>query len=164
MSLQYSTDFSLYDAAQRVLESLPPAPVGMSTAQFATRTKRVTTNKLHLVEEKSYSLAYEQSFGFFADIPDENWKVAQKIHAKLFPNHFSEDLKKNSHTFDGVHGQYKMLSQISPKWHAENFHEEFHCAYAQRIPADGSPDGPKWVCDPHRIAKQKNCLVYSGTN
>ena len=26
-------------------------------------------------------------------------------------------------------------------------------------------DGPKWVCDPHRIAKQKECLVYSvGSN
>jgi hypothetical protein len=26
-------------------------------------------------------------------------------------------------------------------------------------------NGPKWVCDPHRIAKQKQCLVYSvGSN
>jgi hypothetical protein len=34
-------------------------------------------------------------------------------------------------------------------------------AFAQRIPSDSNPDGPKWVCDPHRIAKKKNCLVYS---
>lgn len=33
--------------------------------------------------------------------------------------------------------------------------------YAQRLPTDASADGAKWVCDPHRIAKQKECLVYS---
>ena len=34
-------------------------------------------------------------------------------------------------------------------------------AFSQRIPSDSHNDGPKWVCDPHRIAKQKDCLVYS---
>jgi len=33
--------------------------------------------------------------------------------------------------------------------------------HTQRIPADGSVDGAKFVCDPHRIAKKKDCLVYS---
>ncbi len=38
-------------------------------------------------------------------------------------------------------------------------------AYSQRIPSDSNGDGPKWVCDPHRIAQQKDCLVYSvGSN
>ncbi len=38
-------------------------------------------------------------------------------------------------------------------------------AFSQRIPSDSNGDGPKWVCDPHRIAKQKECLVYSvGSN
>jgi hypothetical protein len=31
--------------------------------------------------------------------------------------------------------------------------------------SDSMADGPKWVCDPHRIATQKECLVYSvGSN
>jgi len=33
--------------------------------------------------------------------------------------------------------------------------------YAQRIPADSSIEGAKWICDPHRIRKKKDCLVYS---
>lgn len=38
-------------------------------------------------------------------------------------------------------------------------------AHSQRIPSDSNGDGPKWVCDPHRIAQQKECLVYSiGSN
>lgn len=159
MATQYSMDNALYDVAQRMLDNLPTAAAGATTG---TGTSTTMNHHHRLVEEKSYSLAYEQSFGFFDDIPDENWRVAQKIHAQLFPNHFSNDLTQHSHSFDGVNGQYKMLARTSPRWHAQNFHEEFHCAYAQRIPTDGSPDGPKWICDPHRIAKQKDCLVYSG--
>ena len=34
-------------------------------------------------------------------------------------------------------------------------------AFAQRIPSDSNSDGPKWVCDPHRISRQTDCLVYS---
>jgi hypothetical protein len=50
-------------------------------------------------------------------------------------------------------------------WYADHFHVEFHCPLAQRIPSTGQADGPKWVCDPHRIAAQETCLVYSvGSN
>jgi Methyltransferase domain len=42
---------------------------------------------------------------------------------------------------------------------------EIKGAYAQRIPSDSNGDGPKWVCDPHRIARKTDCLVYSvGSN
>jgi hypothetical protein len=50
-------------------------------------------------------------------------------------------------------------------WNGENFQEEFHCSLAQRIPTDSQADGPKWVCDPHRLKKKKDCLIYSvGSN
>ena len=34
-------------------------------------------------------------------------------------------------------------------------------AFSQRVPSDSQKDGPKWVCDPYRISRQKDCLVYS---
>jgi len=95
----------------------------------------------------TYALALKQSFGFFTDIPEDQWRIAQEIHAKTFPNHF----RKTILSFD----------ELSARWYAENFQEEFHCAYSRRIPSNSYPDGPKWICDPHRIAKQEECLVYS---
>lgn len=110
-----------------------------------------------------YQLANQQSFGFFDDITDDNWKIAQKIHKNAFPNHFSSDLEPYSNKPDDK-GNYAALKQ-SNWWNAENFQEEFHCAYAQRLPSDSNGDGPKWVCDPHRLSKVKDCLVYSwGSN
>lgn len=42
---------------------------------------------------------------------------------------------------------------------------EFICPGARRLPSDSMMDGPKWVCNPHRIAQQEDCLVYSvGSN
>lgn len=112
---------------------------------------------------RSYQLASEQSFGFFDDIPDEQWKRLQTIHATLFPNHFGRSITKYSNGIaDG--GNFAKL-KMSNWWNAENFQEEIHCLASQRIPADSNGDGPKWVCDPHRIAKQSDCLVYSvGSN
>ena len=67
----------------------------------------------------SFALAYEQSLGFFDDIRDEDWKLAQKIHTKVFPNHFRE-------TLDGYHD---IELDYAPMWYAENFQAEFHCKW-----------------------------------
>lgn len=55
-----------------------------------------------------------------------------------------------------------------PAWYQNNFEPDFTCPHERRV--GGMGDGPKWVCDPHRIPpysqrRQKNggngCLVYS---
>lgn len=108
-------------------------------------------------------LAYNQSFGFFDDVSDENWKRAQRIHARLFPNHLSKDMLKYSSTI-ADRGNFRKLKSSS-WWYGENFQVEFHCPLSQRVPATSEADGPKWVCDGHRIANQDSCLVYSfGSN
>mmetsp|Transcript_4740 Transcript_4740/g.11186 ORF Transcript_4740/g.11186 Transcript_4740/m.11186 type:complete len:365 (+) Transcript_4740:87-1181(+) len=119
----------------------------------------------HSMSRSGFNLAQRQSLGYFDDISDENWKLAQQIHAKMFPNH-APRLDQYSNAV-GVKDKSKL--QMSRFWYAQNFHEEFHCPLAQRIPTDGTGDGPKWVCDPHRLKKKKkdnnnndsNCLVYS---
>ena len=110
---------------------------------------------------EAFRLAYDQSYGFFDDVPEDAWKVAQSIHARMFPNH--QDLSKFA---NGI-GDFRKVPalQKSKDWNAANFQEEFHCSLSQRIPTTSDPDGPKWVCDPHRLAKKPDCLVYSvGSN
>lgn len=110
-----------------------------------------------------YELARKESFGFFDDIPQKNWKRAKEIHANLFPNHYTKDfmMYANGPNDKNV---YKKLSR-SKDWNGENFQEEFHCALAQRLPTDSQADGPKWVCDPHRLRNKPDCLIYSiGSN
>ena len=122
-------------------------------SMYSTYSSLPACRKIFVTDQDRFALAFRQSFGFFTDITDEQWEIAQKLHAKTFPNHFHpkvlslEEMKSKSH--DGH------------RWYSENFQEEFHCALAQRIPSTSEADGPKWVCDPHRIAKQKQCLVYS---
>lgn len=36
---------------------------------------------------KTELLSYQQSFGFFDDIPDEDWKRMQEIKRRTWPNH-----------------------------------------------------------------------------
>ena len=67
-------------------------------------------------DHESYALAYDQSFGFFDDIRDNHWKIFQKIHAQVFPNHFIKPLSTEP------------ISN-APFWYAENFQEEFHCKW-----------------------------------
>lgn len=106
----------------------------------------------------NFELAYSQSNGFFDDISNSMWERAQEIHYKLFPNH-SEDLKQYSM---GIKDNRR---DTSHRWNGQNFNPEFHCPLAQRIPTDNPGDGPKWVCDPHRLRGKKDCLVYSvGSN
>lgn len=45
-------------------------------------------------------------------------------------------------------------------WYQDNYEPDFNCWHERRI--GGLGHGPRWVCDPHRIAqKRSNCLVYS---
>jgi len=67
------------------------------------------------VDDSSFALASSQSFGFFDDVRDSDWKIAQKLHLKAFPNHFRESLDSYDKGFD------------SSAWYGENFQEEFHC-------------------------------------
>jgi hypothetical protein len=82
----------------------------------------------------------------------QNWRHAQEIHSKMFPNH-APNLRQYSNP--AIIKDRAAELKHSNFWKAQNFQEEFHCAYAQRIPTAGGADGPKWVCDPHRFATRR---------
>ena len=117
----------------------------------------------HIQPKSSASLAFRQSYGFFDDITDAHWKIAQHLHKRAFPNFFAASKLRKYANVASDRGKYKKLGRSS-WWNGENFQQEFTCPHAQRIPSTSEADGPKWVCDPHRL-KKKDCLIYSvGSN
>eukprot|EP00951_Prasinocladus_malaysianus_P019895 scaffold161663_cov33-Prasinocladus_malaysianus.AAC.1 len=40
-----------------------------------------------------------------------------------------------------------------------NYEPNFSCMFERRLGLPG--DGGKWVCDPHKLQRVKDCLVYS---
>jgi|UniRef100_A0A8J9TDA8 hypothetical protein len=99
---------------------------------------------------QSTDLAASHSFGFFDDIPNETWKLmrskALAFQHYMYPN--SPDIGSERPWF----------------WYLNNLQPDFTCSHVFRVGGHG--DGPKWVCDPHRLRKKEDdCLVYSfGSN
>ena len=105
-------------------------------------------------DNEAYSLAKEQSFGYFTDITNENWRIAQSHHASLFPNYYA-DLTKFSNRPNDKGRAEKLRNSNNHYWYGQNFQVEFICPLARRLPSDSMADGPKWVCDPHRLKQKK---------
>lgn len=93
-------------------------------------------------DSNSYWLASSQSEGFFDDISNAHWKIAQKYHAAMFPN-FYHDLARYSHGA-GDKKDWSKLRQAN-LWYGDNFQVEFICPLARRMPSTSMADGPKWV-------------------
>jgi len=122
----------------------------------------------------SFNLANEQSFGFFNDISNENWQKLQEIVAVHYNHKYMEKPLTHNPAYDKRRMKY---FNSHPAWWQTNFEPNFSCQFERRIGfPNGNGDGPKWICDPHRIKrlaqerKAKNathpgCVVYSiGSN
>jgi len=96
-----------------------------------------------------YQMAYDESLGFFDDIPEEKWLRQKQIASSTIHYYNTNGNTTNSYEGPAV-------------WYANNWHPYFHCNFEDFIGPGG--DGGKWVCDPHRVNKP-DCLVYSvGSN
>lgn len=105
-------------------------------------TPVVTTSK----SSSYYELAKHESFGFFDDIEESSWKLYQE-RAR------SDTIYKNPD--DPNAG----VDQSGTMWQMFNVDPIFTCPHLFRV--GGRGDGPKWTCDPHRLTKQPDCLIYS---
>lgn len=94
-------------------------------------------NRVH--HHNKYSLAQNDSFGFFDDILNAAWRLKRCIHLK--PHR-------------GL-----MIPEEPSRWYQNNAEPSFTCHHEVSIGKLG--DGHKWVCDPHRIAKQPSCIVLN---
>ena len=98
----------------------------------------------------SLRLAFEQSYGFFDDITEKDWKMHQD-RAMTTPQHYFE---KNPKMYS--------MSPEPRQWTMHNYEPTFTCPHVRRV--GGLGDGPKWTCDPHRLARiasERKCLIYS---
>jgi len=132
--------FILSPFVSRIMGTHPSAANNQEPAAFSSHTE--------------YEVAIQQSYGFFTDIPTTDW-LLMKDRIKERQNHWD----MNNPT----------LYMDDPRaWYQNNFEPDFTCAHERRV--GGMGDGPKWVCDPHRIkpfSDQRKihggngCLVYS---
>lgn len=106
-----------------------------------------------------FHVARLESNGFFDDITSAHWQRLKDIMAE------AKDHKQNNE------------ETINPKRSIEfwtnNYEPNFNCPFERRVGRpNGIGDGPKWICDPHRIvrlakerkAKDPNhpgCVVFS---
>jgi hypothetical protein len=93
-----------------------------------------------------YDLAQFESLGYFDDIDEATWRRHQQrvrweslYYDPSAPNRFAK--------------------ADPAKWLLVNVDPLFTCPNLRRV--GGRGDGPKWVCDPHRLVQQPDCLIYS---
>ncbi len=128
---------------------LPTLFVSWSAASPQSSIITTATSSL----SSSFSLAYQQSYGFFDDITDEDWKMRQAMAR-------SHDHHENSSD------PLLYWSKKDPPGMYYYYHYEplFSCPHSYRL--GGAGDGPKWTCDAHRLKKvaqrrKVKCLIYS---
>ena len=125
-------------------------------------TKTITSSggDTSVPDSRNVQLAFDQSYGFFDDLPEADWKIHQEW-ARLQPNH--------------RYGFNPSRQYGNPAlWYYNNYNPIFNCPHGKRVWGIG--DGPKWICDPHRLVRQAerrkaaglpgpHCLIYSvGSN
>ncbi|GMI23726.1 hypothetical protein TeGR_g8848 [Tetraparma gracilis] len=98
--------------------------------------------------QPGFSKAFAESNGFFNDISDADWDLQR------FRYH------KTDHKGDGT---LSVKRDTLQSYYQNNWEPSFTCQHELRL--GGMGDGPKWICDPHRIKGVKDCLIYSfGSN
>ena len=121
-----------------------------NTDSFVPEAKLLPFLDLPAQVPASYRLAKEESFGFFDYVSDSEWK----------------ELKDVARSF--VHQHPNVSTETVPAiWYFQNYYPFFTCPHDLRR-VGGLGDGPKYMCDPHRLpdmakARQDGeaCLIYS---
>lgn len=133
------------------------AAVGTCVGWFLSATTRSLGTTTRLLSPRadnkvavSSSMAFRDSLGFYDDISNADW---QRQRDRVL----SEGLFYNVSDPD----QYAQRNGVM--WLLYNVDPLLTCPHIRRV--GGRGDGPKWVCDPHRLRKYSDCLVYSvGSN
>ncbi len=109
--------------------------------------------------QRNFSLAKEQSYGFFANIPRSRWKLLQK---RVQDQRKKERKRGWKAVIDPSH--YAKASQF----YQHHWQADFTCPHERFIGV--AKDGGKYLCDPHNIVPSSNdrlqqhngnsCLVY----
>ena len=97
-------------------------------------------------DSDQFELAKFESLGYFDDIDEMTW------------NRHQQRVRQESLYYDP--SSPNRFGKADPaKWLLVNVDPLFACPNIRRV--GGRGDGPKWVCDPHRLVHQLDCLIYS---
>ncbi|GKY94337.1 hypothetical protein MPSEU_000399600 [Mayamaea pseudoterrestris] len=131
----------------------------------AVKLSTDVTSSADSYNAKSFDLAFRESLGFFDDISESDWmQLRNSYHAEdIFfrppsgptdpdPSELPQHIKA---MFEEP-GDSKTSMAV---WMFANVDPIFNCPHRRRV--GGRGDGPKWTCDPHRLQKRNDCLVYS---
>lgn len=103
-----------------------------------------------------FDIAKRESLGFFDDIPSQTWLRMKDKVKDMSPNF-------NKFYLPFTEGRTDRRVKKPGNFYQNNYEPDFVCQHEKRIGRLG--DGGKWICDPHRITDQEDCLVYSvGSN
>mmetsp|Transcript_44351 Transcript_44351/g.106846 ORF Transcript_44351/g.106846 Transcript_44351/m.106846 type:complete len:349 (+) Transcript_44351:62-1108(+) len=134
--------YKLYETPPSTIATIASTVYDDSSASNSTGVSSVSSSASTMIRNCSLD-----SGGFFTDISENDWQLLKnRVHTRQ--NHFNPKKPKRS-------------IQWPATWYQENFEPDFTCMHERRI--GGMGDGPKWVCDPHRLmmSSKTNCLVYS---
>lgn len=109
------------------------APIARGSSQEALSQSDTSTP----VVRQDYQLAYQESFGYFDDIPERHWLIRKEISSKR------------------VH--ISINDTTAQTYYQNNWNPDFSCELEDYV---GGIEPGKWICDPHRL-NRPNCLVYS---
>ena len=70
-------------------------------------------------EIPDFSLAYNQSFGFFDDIPNASWRLMQQRVKERINHKVPNNPMYNAH--------------LAPAWYQQNFEPDFGCQHERRV-------------------------------
>ena len=130
-----------------------------------------SSSSISLSINDNYYLAYNESYGYFDTILNDEWML-QKSYIKNITSMHRYTTSPRRHW------------DKPSLWYYNNFDPIFSCPIIKRV--NGIGDGPKWTCDPHRLinivnrrklqrqissstdassSSSSDCLIYSvGSN
>jgi Methyltransferase domain len=89
---------------------------------------------------RSTAVATYESYGFFDDVDDEDWRRRQ------------ERARSHRHQMHLPSQREVTPTTDSARWYMLNYYPLFTCPNQERVGGPG--DGPKWVCDPLRLKRE----------
>lgn len=128
------------------------------TTTNSLRPSSIDTSKSTHNVDMSFDLARHESLGYFDDIPAFMW------------HRYKEKQSRNPNVDQYRDPDSKLWGENPFMWYFNDLEPTFTCPHVERVSgyAGNKGDGPKWVCDPHRLvkpnhpdAKQRECLIYS---
>lgn len=97
------------------------------------------SNGVQSVPCRSTAMAAYESYGFFDDIDDDDWRRRQ------------ERARSHRHQLQ-LRSQREVNRRTdAARWYMLNYYPLFTCPNQERVGGPG--DGPKWVCDPLRLKR-----------